>query len=114
MFEIGELVGLAIGSTILLNVIITGPVTGASMNPVRSLGNAITYGEYRGIWIYLLSPTLGAVAGAWVYNTVRYTDKPLTEITKSVSFLKGDNNLLPPRYLSLVEIRKQHIYVSYR
>ncbi|KAK7318854.1 hypothetical protein RJT34_03561 [Clitoria ternatea] len=89
MLEICELVGLAIGSTILLNVIIAGPVTGASMNPVRSLGNAITYGEYRGIWIYLLSPTLGVVAGAWVYNIVRYTDKPLTEITKSVSFLKG-------------------------
>lgn len=65
------------------------PVTGASMNPVRSLGPAFVHSEYRGIWVYLVAPVLGAVAGAWVYNTVRYTDKPLREITKSASFLKG-------------------------
>lgn len=58
------------------------------MNPVRSLGPAFVHSEYRGIWIYLLAPVLGAVAGAWVYNTVRYTDKPLREITQSASFLK--------------------------
>ena len=59
------------------------------MNPARSIGPAIVHKEYRGIWIYLVSPTLGAVAGAWVYNSIRYTDKPLREITKSASFLKG-------------------------
>ncbi|TKY60078.1 Nodulin-26 protein [Spatholobus suberectus] len=86
---IGELAGIAIGSAILLGVIIGGPITGASMNPVRSLGPAFVHTEYRGIWIYLLAPVLGAVAGAWVYNIIRYTDKPLREITKSASFLKG-------------------------
>ncbi|XP_027345011.1 nodulin-26-like [Abrus precatorius] len=86
---IGELAGLAIGSTILLNVMIAGPITGASMNPVRSLGPAFVHTEFRGIWIYLVSPVLGAMAGAWVYNIIRYTDKPLREITKSASFLKG-------------------------
>lgn len=64
------------------------PITGASMNPVRSLGPAFMHSEYRGIWIYLISPVLGAVAGAWVYNLVRYTNKPLREIVKSASFLK--------------------------
>lgn len=64
------------------------PVTGASMNPVRTLGPAFVHNEYRGIWIYLLSPILGAIAGAWVYNTVRYTNKPLREITQSASFLR--------------------------
>ncbi|XP_061364896.1 nodulin-26-like [Gastrolobium bilobum] len=86
---IGELAGIAIGSTILLNVMISGPVTGASMNPVRSLGPAFVHHEYRGIWIYLVAPVLGAVAGACVYNLIRYTDKPLREITKSASFLKA-------------------------
>ncbi|KAL5175431.1 Nodulin-26 [Glycine soja] len=86
---VGELAGIAIGSTLLLNVIIGGPVTGASMNPARSLGPAFVHGEYEGIWIYLLAPVVGAIAGAWVYNIVRYTDKPLSEITKSASFLKG-------------------------
>ncbi|QCD76907.1 aquaporin NIP [Vigna unguiculata] len=86
---IGELAGLAVGSTVLLNVMFAGPITGASMNPARSLGPAIVHNEYRGIWIYLVSTTLGAVAGAWAYNFIRYTNKPVREITKSASFLKG-------------------------
>ncbi|RDX70631.1 hypothetical protein CR513_50109, partial [Mucuna pruriens] len=79
---IGELAGIAVGSTVLLNVLIAGPISGASMNPARSIGPAFVHNEYRAIWIYLVSPTLGAAAGAWVYNTIRYTDKPLREITK--------------------------------
>ncbi|XP_010439775.1 PREDICTED: aquaporin NIP1-1-like [Camelina sativa] len=85
---IGELAGLAIGATILLNVLIAAPISSASMNPARSFGPAMVHGCYKGIWIYIVSPILGAVSGAWVYNTVRYTDKPLREITKSGSFLK--------------------------
>ncbi|KAK7412496.1 hypothetical protein VNO78_03960 [Psophocarpus tetragonolobus] len=86
---IGELAGLAVGSTVLLNVLIAGPITGASMNPARSLGPAILHSEYRGIWIYVVSPILGALAGTWVYTLIRYTNKPVREITKSASFLKG-------------------------
>lgn len=59
------------------------------MNPARSIGPAFVHMEYNGIWIYLVSPILGAVAGAWVYNIIRYTDKSVREITKSASFLKG-------------------------
>ncbi|KAF7840364.1 aquaporin nip1-2 [Senna tora] len=88
---IGELAGLAVGSTILLNVMFAGPATGASMNPARSLGPAIVSHEYKSIWVYLISPVLGAVAGAWTYNIIRYTDKPLREITKSGSFLKASS-----------------------
>lgn len=65
------------------------PISGASMNPARSLGPAIVSSKYDGIWIYLLGPTAGAIAGAWVYNIVRFTNKPLREITKSASFLKS-------------------------
>ncbi|XWS18553.1 hypothetical protein CRYUN_Cryun32bG0055200 [Craigia yunnanensis] len=89
---IGELAGLAVGATVLLNVMFAGPITGASMNPARSLGPAIVSSHYKGIWIYLTSPILGAVSGAWVYNMVRYTDKPLREITKSASFLESSRN----------------------
>lgn len=73
-------------------IFVVRPVSGASMNPGRSLGPAMVYNCYKGIWIYIASPILGAVAGAWVYNTVRYTDKPLREITKSGSFLKALQN----------------------
>ncbi|XP_047945335.1 aquaporin NIP1-1-like [Salvia hispanica] len=86
---IGELAGLAVGAVILLNVMFAGPISGASMNPARSLGPAIVSNNFRGIWIYLVGPTAGAIAGAWVYNIVRFTNKPLREITKSGSFLKS-------------------------
>lgn len=86
---IGELAGLAVGSTILLNVMFTGPVTGASMNPARSLGPAIVSKQYKGIWIYLLAPTMGAITGAAVYNTIRFTNKPLREVVPSGSFLRS-------------------------
>ncbi|GFZ07146.1 NOD26-like intrinsic protein 1;2 [Actinidia rufa] len=88
---IGELAGLAVGATVLLNVMFAGPISGASMNPARSLGPAIVSNRYEGIWIYILAPISGAVAGAWVYNIIRFTDKPLREITKSGSFLKASS-----------------------
>lgn len=86
---IGELAGLAVGATVLLNVMFAGPISGASMNPARSLGPAIVSNHYKGIWIYLLGPIGGAISGAWAYNLIRFTDKPLREITKSGSFLKS-------------------------
>ncbi|KAF2305352.1 hypothetical protein GH714_004150 [Hevea brasiliensis] len=86
---IGELAGLAVGATVLLNVMFAGAISGASMNPARSLGPAIVSSQYKGLWIYIVSPILGAQAGAWVYNMIRYTDKPLREITMSASFLKN-------------------------
>nr|XP_043621978.1 aquaporin NIP1-1-like [Erigeron canadensis] len=84
---VGEAAGLVIGSTILLNAMFAGPISGASMNPARTLGPAIVSNEYRGLWVYMLGPTAGAVAGAWAYNIIRFTDKPLCEIVKSSSFL---------------------------
>nr|CAD1842200.1 unnamed protein product [Ananas comosus var. bracteatus] len=86
---IGELAGLAVGATILLNVLFAGPISGASMNPARSLGPAIVLHRYTGIWVYIVGPTAGTVAGAWAYNLIRFTNKPLREITKSGSFLKS-------------------------
>ncbi|XP_042942711.1 aquaporin NIP1-1-like [Carya illinoinensis] len=85
---IGELAGLAIGSTVLINVLFAGPISGASMNPARSLGPAIVHWHFRGIWVYMVGPILGAMSGARVYNLIRFTDKPLGEIPKSGSFLR--------------------------
>ncbi|OAY84376.1 aquaporin NIP1-1-like [Ananas comosus] len=86
---IGELAGLAVGATVLLNVLFAGPISGASMNPARSLGPAIVAHRYESIWVYIVGPICGTVAGAWAYNLIRFTDKPLREITKSGSFLKN-------------------------
>ena len=48
-----------------------GPISGASMNPARSLGPAIAAAEFSGIWIYLLAPPVGAALGALAYQFLR-------------------------------------------
>jgi len=69
-------------------------MTGASMNPARSLGPAFLYHKYKGLWIYLIAPILGALVGAWTYNFIRHTNKPTCdelpkiELTKVVPFLR--------------------------
>lgn len=85
----GELAGIAIGMTIMLNVFVAGPVSGASMNPARSLGPAITMHIYRGLWVYFVGPFVGTVLGGFAYNLIRSTDKSLGELTKSGSFLRS-------------------------
>ncbi|XP_042021797.1 probable aquaporin NIP5-1 [Salvia splendens] len=68
---VGELAGIAVGATVMLNILVAGPSSGASMNPVRTLGPAVAAGNYKAIWIYLVAPTLGAVAGAAIYTLVK-------------------------------------------
>ncbi|XP_027152441.1 probable aquaporin NIP-type [Coffea eugenioides] len=87
--SIGELAGIAIGMTILINVLVAGPVSGASMNPARSIGPAIIMNEYKGLWIYIVGPLLGTIAGGFTYNLIRFTEKPLQELTKSSTFMKS-------------------------
>uniref|UniRef100_J3M4U8 Uncharacterized protein n=1 Tax=Oryza brachyantha TaxID=4533 RepID=J3M4U8_ORYBR len=86
---IGELAGLAVGATVLLNVLFAGPISGASMNPARTVGPANLLGRYTAVWVYIAGPVAGAVAGAWAYNLIRFTDKPLREITKTASFIRS-------------------------
>jgi len=58
--EVGTLAGIAIGATVLLEAMFAGPITGASMNPARSLGPALLSGHFNDLWIYLTAPVLGA------------------------------------------------------
>ncbi|KAL0923493.1 hypothetical protein M5K25_007552 [Dendrobium thyrsiflorum] len=71
---VGELAGIAVGATVMLNILVAGPATGASMNPVRTLGPAVAAGNYKQIWIYLVAPTAGAISGAAVYTSVKLSD----------------------------------------
>jgi MIP family channel proteins len=68
---VGEAAAIAIGGTVGLDAMFGGPVTGASMNPARSLGPAIASGELSSIWVYLAAPLLGAAAAAFVYQLLR-------------------------------------------
>jgi len=67
----GELAGIAIGSTVALNAFVVGPLTGASMNPARSLAPAVLSGQMSHLWIYLIAPILGAAVGAIAYNWIK-------------------------------------------
>ncbi|XP_074312725.1 aquaporin NIP6-1-like [Silene latifolia] len=72
---VGELAGIAVGATVMLNILIAGPLTGASMNPVRTLGPAIAVNNFKGIWIYFTAPILGALCGAGVYTAVKLPEE---------------------------------------
>ncbi|KAK0578683.1 hypothetical protein LWI29_014394 [Acer saccharum] len=72
---VGELAGIAVGATVMLNILIAGPSTGASMNPVRTLGPAIAANNFKAIWVYLTAPILGALCGAGTYSAVKLPEE---------------------------------------
>lgn len=67
----GAMAGIAIGGTVTLEALFGGPISGASMNPIRSIAPALVSGHLAGVWLYLVAPTFGAVAGAMVHRLVR-------------------------------------------
>jgi len=63
--ETGGMAGVAIGAVVGLEALFAGPITGASMNPARSLAPAVVSGHLQPLWIYLVAPILGAYLGIW-------------------------------------------------
>lgn len=68
---VGEAAAIAIGGTVALDALVGGAVSGASMNPARSLGPALAAVELGALWIYLLAPLVGAALGALAYQLLR-------------------------------------------
>ena len=68
---VGAAAAIAIGGTVGLDALFGGPVTGASMNPARSLGPALAAGEWQDFWVYIVGPVIGALLGALSYELVR-------------------------------------------
>ncbi len=60
--------GIAIGSTIGLELMFAGPISGASMNPARDIGPALMSGQLEYLWIYIVATTLGAIVAAIIYK----------------------------------------------
>ena len=75
---VGEAAAIAIGGTIALDAMFGGPVSGASMNPARSLAPALVSGNLHALWLYLVAPVLGTAVGGLAYQFVR-GEKPGTE-----------------------------------
>src|SRR6476659_10355070 len=69
--EKGITAGIVVGSVIGLEAMFAGPICGASMNPARSLGPGVVSLHLQSLWIYLLAPTIGALAGVLACRCVR-------------------------------------------
>jgi MIP family channel proteins len=68
---VGQAAALAIGAMVGLEALFAGPISGASMNPARSLGPALMSWTWSAQWVYILGPMIGAVAAAYVYRWLR-------------------------------------------
>jgi len=69
--EKGITAGIAIGATIALEALFAGPISGASMNPFRSLAPALVSGHFEHLWIYLTAPLLGALVAVPLFGFLR-------------------------------------------
>lgn len=66
----GNAAGAAIGFVVTMEILFAGPLTGASMNPARTLGPALAMGDLSYLWMYFVGPLAGGALGGLVYNSV--------------------------------------------
>ncbi len=68
---VGQAAAIAVGATVGLEALFAGPISGASMNPARSLGPALASWTWDAQWVYLTAPFLGAALAALLYGWLR-------------------------------------------
>lgn len=69
--EKGIMAGIAIGSIVGLEVLFAGPISGGSMNPIRSLAPALVSGHLEHVWIYLTAPFVGMIIAVGGFKVIR-------------------------------------------
>jgi aquaporin Z len=69
--EVGVMAGIAVGGVIALEALFGGPISGASMNPIRSLAPAVVSGNVELLWVYLAAPILGAALSVPLWSLTR-------------------------------------------
>jgi aquaporin Z len=76
--EKGITAGLSIGAVVSFEALFGGPISGASMNPARSLGPAVMVGDLSTLWFYCCAPTLGALLAVpfcqWLHSMPKDQD----------------------------------------
>jgi aquaporin NIP len=68
---VGEAAAIAVGATVGLDAMFGGPISGASLNPARSIGPAFVSGDLYALWLYIVAPLTGAALGALAYQLIR-------------------------------------------
>lgn len=86
----GNAAGVAIGFVLVMDILAGGPLTGASMNPARTLGPAMANGDWSYFWLYFVGPFLGGSVGAMVYDRLYLpaADLPPVEAAEERSNLR--------------------------
>jgi aquaporin Z len=69
--SIGHNAALAVGATVALLGLFASPISGASMNPARTLGPDLVSGDFTGWWVYIAGPLLGAILAVALIRLVR-------------------------------------------
>ena len=69
--EVKHMTGVTVGSIVMLEAIFAGPITGASMNPARSIAPALVSGNLTHLWIYILAPIIGAVLATYTWRYLK-------------------------------------------
>jgi len=77
------LAGIAIGGIIGLDVLFFGPISGASMNPIRSLSPAIVSDVTSDLWIYWIAPFIGTILVGFVYKIKFVKSKTKEKVSKT-------------------------------
>lgn len=72
--EKGLMAGIAVGAVVGLEALFAGPISGASMNPARSLAPALLSWNLNTLWIYITAPILGSYLGVMACRGVRNKD----------------------------------------
>ena len=72
--EKGVMAGAAVGAVVGIEALFAGPISGASMNPARSLAPALVSGQLVSVWVYIVAPAVGALAAVDLCRWVRGKD----------------------------------------
>ena len=68
--------GLAIGLTITMDILGTGPISGAAMNPARWFGPAIVDTNFSDFWVWIVGPIVGGLVAAFLWSNVLFVGEP--------------------------------------
>ncbi|MFC4261650.1 MIP/aquaporin family protein [Ferruginibacter yonginensis] len=70
-----QLAGIVIGLCVIVIVFVAGPISGGSVNPIRSLAPAIVGGHYQCWWLYTVAPILGTISASYLYTYLLHQQK---------------------------------------